>query len=180
MTHLIELRYLQANGIRMRVAIAGDGPNVLLLHGWPFTWFLWRQLLPTLAAAGYRAIAPNLRGIAETERPAAGYDLHTLADEAAALLDALGAARAAAIGFDLGVAPAFMLAARHPERVERLVLMEALLGHLPGGERFLAPGEPWWFVADGRGGAIYVGVCAERKCARVQGAGLTHPPAVLG
>jgi len=141
----IEISRVHANGIGMQVATMGAGPPVLLLHGWPFTWFVWRRLMPALAASGYRALAPDLRGIGGTDCPTDGYDLHTLADDAAGLLQALDAEHAAVVGFDLGAAPAWMLAMRHPGAVRRLVLMEALLGSLPGAEKFLAHGAPWWF-----------------------------------
>ncbi len=141
----IELSHVHANGIRIQVATMGAGSPVLLLHGWPFTWFLWRRLMPTLSASGYRVIAPDLRGIGGTERPADGYDLYTLADDAAGLLSALNVKDAVVVGFDLGVSPAWMLAMRHPELVRKIVLMEALLGSLPGAEGFLAHGAPWWF-----------------------------------
>lgn len=141
----IEISRVHANGIGMQVATMGAGPPVLLLHGWPFTWFVWRRLMPALAASGYRALAPDLRGVGGTDCPTDGYDLHTLADDAAGLLRALDAEHAAVVGFDLGAAPAWMLAMRHPGAVRRLVLMEALLGSLPGAEEFLAHGAPWWF-----------------------------------
>ncbi len=140
-----QLRYVEANGIRVHVATAGTGRPVLLLHGWPFTWYVWRSVMRGLVAAGHRVVAPDLRGIGGTERPAGGYDLHTLAADAAALLAALDAEGAVAVGFDLGAAPAWMLAMRHPAALRKLVVMEGLVGALPGAEAFLAHGPPWWF-----------------------------------
>ncbi len=89
---------------------------------------------------------PDLRGLGATDAPRDGYDLHTLAEDAVALLDALDVERLALVaGVDLGAPVAWMLAARHLQRVERLAVMESLLGTLPGAERFLANGPPWWF-----------------------------------
>jgi pimeloyl-ACP methyl ester carboxylesterase len=137
----ITLHQVPANGVEVNVAIAGRGPAVLLLHGFPHTWRLWEHVVPRLAR-DHRVIAPDLRGLGATGRPGEGYDAGTLADDAAALLDALGEPSAAVAGIDFGAAPAFLLAMRRPERVRRLVLMEAVLGALPGAEGFTAP---WWF-----------------------------------
>ncbi|MEO6087872.1 MAG: alpha/beta hydrolase [Umezawaea sp.] len=130
-----------ANGIKITVATAGAGPAVLLLHGFPHTWRIWEKVIPTLAE-GRRVIAPDLRGLGGTTRAEDGYDARTLAEDAAALLDALGEDTATVIGIDAGAPPAFLLAMHHPERVERLVLMESLLADLPGAEGF---SPPWWF-----------------------------------
>lgn len=133
-----------ANGIYHHVASCGDGPPLLLLHGWPHTWFVWHRVAPLLARH-HRVIIPDLRGLGESDRSAAGYDLDTLAGDAAAVLDAFGARDAAVVAMDLGVAVAWMLAARHRLRVRALVLMEGLVGRLPGAEQFLANGPPWWW-----------------------------------
>ncbi|HWO66524.1 MAG TPA: alpha/beta hydrolase, partial [Umezawaea sp.] len=130
-----------ANGLKINVATAGSGPAVLLLHGFPHTWRIWEKVIPTLAE-GQRVITPDLRGLGGTTRADTGYDAATLAQDAASLLDALGEQTATVVGIDAGAPPAFLLAMRHPERVERLVLMESLLGDLPGAEGF---NPPWWF-----------------------------------
>jgi pimeloyl-ACP methyl ester carboxylesterase len=140
----IELRRVPVNGVELNVALAGRGPAVLLLHGFPHTWQLWSDVLDALAER-HRVIAPDLRGLGASERAADGYDAGTLADDAEALLDALGESSATVVAIDAGVPPAFLLAMRHPGRVKRLVLMESLLGTLPGAEEFLADGPPWWF-----------------------------------
>lgn len=136
---------VRTNGISLRVTVTGEGPPVLLLHGWPFTSHLWRNVTPALAAAGYRVIAPDLRGIGGSDKPPAGYDLHTVADDMAGLLKTLDAENAFAVGFDLGTPIAWMLAMREPARVRKLVVMEAMVGRLPGAEAFVANGPPWWF-----------------------------------
>jgi pimeloyl-ACP methyl ester carboxylesterase len=137
----IETRRVAANGIEINVAVAGAGPAILLLHGFPHTWQVWSAVIPALARTR-RVIAPDLRGLGGTTRAADGYDAGTLADDARALLDTLGVATAEVAALDLGVSPAVLLALRHPERVSRLVVMEAVLGGMPGAEDFTPP---WWF-----------------------------------
>ena len=138
-------RTLTANGIQQHVATAGTGgPVLVLLHGWPHTWFLWRNVMRALAA-DHRLVAPDLRGLGSTGTPGTGYDLHTLADDGAGLRDGLDIPSATVVGIDLGAPVAFMTAHRHPQRVERLALIESVLGTLPGAEPFLAAGPPWWF-----------------------------------
>ncbi|MEW1930123.1 alpha/beta fold hydrolase [Streptomyces sp. NPDC088360] len=138
------LRQITTNGITLNVAIAGTGPAVLLLHGFPHTWQLWSEVMPRLAPR-HRVIAPDLRGLGASTRAADGYDADTLATDAEGLLDALGERSAAVVGIDAGTPPAFLLALRRPDLVRRLVVMESLLGPLPGAEDFLAGGPPWWF-----------------------------------
>ncbi|GAB3450578.1 alpha/beta fold hydrolase [Actinophytocola sediminis] len=137
-------RRVTANGIEITVAVTGTGPAVLLLHGFPHTWRLWSTVIPHLAGH-HQVIAPDLRGLGATTRAADGYDAATLAADADGLLDALGVPTAAVVGIDAGTPPAFLLAMRRPDRVTRLVVMESLLGGLPGAEDFLAAGPPWWF-----------------------------------
>jgi pimeloyl-ACP methyl ester carboxylesterase len=141
---MISTRRVTANGIELHVATGGHGPAVVLLHGFPHTWRVWSAVLPELAHR-YRVIAPDLRGLGASTRAEEGYDAATLAADIEGLLDALGEASAAVVGIDAGAPPAFLLAMRDPGRVRRLVLMEAVLGTLPGAEDFLAGGPPWWF-----------------------------------
>ncbi|MFJ3762182.1 alpha/beta fold hydrolase [Streptomyces sp. NPDC090080] len=139
-----ELRRVLANGVELNVALCGSGPAVLLLHGFPHTWEVWTDMMADLSGR-YRVIAPDMRGFGASSRPASGYDAGTLADDAAALLATLGVSSAAVVGIDAGTAPAFLLALRRPGLVRRLVVMESVLGALPGAEDFLAGGPPWWF-----------------------------------
>lgn len=141
----VDLSFIEVNGATLNVATAGDGRAVLLLHGWPFNWYVWHRILPGLVRQGFRVIAPDLRGIGDSSRPADGYDLHSLSEDWVALLLALGVESAAVVGFDIGLQSALMLALRHPERVDHLVLTESLAGRLPGAEQFLKAGPPWWF-----------------------------------
>ncbi|MET7322614.1 alpha/beta hydrolase [Streptomyces sp. NPDC005549] len=140
----VELRRVPVNGIELDVALHGEGPAVLLLHGFPHTWQLWTHVMGPLAER-HRVIAPDMRGAGASTRAADGYDAGTLASDAEALLDALGVRSAAVVGIDAGTPPAFLLAMRRPDLVRRLVVMESLLGGLPGAEEFLAHGAPWWF-----------------------------------
>ncbi|AYF78881.1 alpha/beta hydrolase [Nocardia yunnanensis] len=126
------------------VALAGAGPAVVLLHGFPHTWRVWSEIIGPLAAH-HRVIAPDLRGFGASSRAPDGYDAGTLATDIAGILDALGESTASVVAIDAGTPVAVLLALRHPARIRRLVVMEALLGTLPGAEDFLAAGPPWWF-----------------------------------
>ncbi|MFJ9426475.1 alpha/beta fold hydrolase [Streptomyces sp. NPDC101249] len=139
-----ELRRVTVNGVELNVALAGSGPAVLLLHGFPHTWEVWTDVMADLCDR-HQVIAPDLRGFGASGRADSGYDAGTLAEDAASLLAALGVSSASVVGIDVGTAPAFLLALRRPDLVRRLVVMEAVLGGLPGAEDFLADGPPWWF-----------------------------------
>jgi pimeloyl-ACP methyl ester carboxylesterase len=111
-------RTVDTNGIRMRVAEQGEGPLVLLCHGFPESWYSWRHQLPALAAAGYRAVAPDMRGYGGTDRPDAidqYTQLHHVGDMVG-LLDALGAETAAIVGHDWGAPVAWNAALLRPDR----------------------------------------------------------------
>ncbi|MFC8569251.1 alpha/beta fold hydrolase [Streptomyces sp. NPDC057245] len=140
----VTLRRIAVNGVELNVALQGEGPAVLLLHGFPHTWQVWTRVIDRLSER-HRVIAPDTRGAGASTRAAGGYDAATLARDAEALLDALGERSAAVVGIDAGTPPAFLLAMRRPDLVTRLVVMESLLGTLPGAESFLARGAPWWF-----------------------------------
>jgi pimeloyl-ACP methyl ester carboxylesterase len=97
----------------------GGGPAVLLLHGFPELWYSWRHQLPALADAGFRAVAPDLRGFGKSSAPAEieAYSLDAVSGDLLALLDRLGEERAMVVGHDWGAAVAWQLALEHPERV---------------------------------------------------------------
>jgi pimeloyl-ACP methyl ester carboxylesterase len=113
-------RMVSANGTRFHVAEIGDGPLVLLLHGFPQFWWTWRAQLTDLAAAGFRAVAPDLRGYGGSDKPPRGYDLITAASDAAGLIRALGEANAVVIGHDWGGLVAWTMGAYYPKVVRRL------------------------------------------------------------
>ena len=125
----VKERRVAANGLSFNLAEAGSGPPVLLLHGFPDCWRLWRHQLPALAEAGHRVIAPDLRGFGDTDKPGdvADYKMRTLVGDVVALLDALGVDRAAVVGHDWGAGLAWMAATFAPERVSRLVAVS--VGH---------------------------------------------------
>lgn len=116
-------RFVQANGIRQHVVIGGDGPPLLLVHGWPENWYAWRFLMPTLAR-DFTVIAPDQRGIGLTDKPLDGYDSATLADDLVALMEELGYERFALVGHDTGFIIGYALAADHPDRLDRVALAE--------------------------------------------------------
>ncbi len=120
---------LRVNGIGMNVAQAGSGPPVVLLHGFPDSWRMWRHQIDALAAAGHRVVAPDLRGFGSTDRPprVEDYRLPASIDDVVALLDGLGIDRAAVVGHDWGAALAWQVAMAAPTRVTGLVAVS--VGH---------------------------------------------------
>ena len=116
-------RSVTANGSRFHVASMGEGPLVLLLHGFPEFWWTWRQQLVTLSEAGYRAVAVDLRGYGGSDKPPRGYDQITAAADVAGLIRALGEANAIVVGHDWGGLTAWTLAAYFPKSVRRLAVV---------------------------------------------------------
>jgi pimeloyl-ACP methyl ester carboxylesterase len=118
-------RTVETNGIRMHFAEAGSGPLVVLCHGFPELSHSWRHQLPALAAAGYHAVAPDMRGYGGTSRPDAvdEYDILHLTGDVLGLMDALGEQRAVLVGHDWGAPVVWNLALRAPERVRAVVGM---------------------------------------------------------
>jgi len=118
-------RMVDSNGIRMGVWEAGDGPAVVCCHGFPELAYSWRLQLPALAAAGYRAIAPDQRGYGVSDRPEAidSYDIHHLTDDLAGMLDALGLDRAVFLGHDWGGGVVWSMAQLHPDRVAGVIAL---------------------------------------------------------
>ena len=132
-------RYIDTGQVRLHAVIGGDGPPLLLIHGWPQKWYAWRMLMPTLAR-DFQVIAVDQRGIGLSDKPAEGYDSATLANDMVGLMDALGHQRFALYGTDVGMPIAYAVAADHPERVVRLVVSEAPLpGVSPSPPLFLPP-----------------------------------------
>jgi pimeloyl-ACP methyl ester carboxylesterase len=119
-------QYIDAGDLRLHAVIGGEGPPLLLIHGWPQTWYAWRMLMPALAR-DFEVIAVDQRGIGLSDKPRDGYDIGTLGNDLVALMDALGHERFAVYGTDTGMPIAHALAADHPERVDRLIVSEAFL-----------------------------------------------------
>jgi pimeloyl-ACP methyl ester carboxylesterase len=116
-------RSVSANGTRFHVAESGDGPLVLLLHGFPEFWWTWRAQLSSLKGAGFRAVAVDLRGYGGSDKPPRGYDLVTAASDASGLVRALGEANAVVVGHDWGGLIAWTMAAYFPKCVRRLAVV---------------------------------------------------------
>ncbi len=132
-------RYIDTGELRLHAVTGGAGPPLLLVHGWPQTWYAWRMLMPALAR-DFSVVAVDQRGIGLSGKPADGYDTATLASDLVALMDALGHPRFALYGTDVGMPIAYALAADHRGRVDRLVVSEAPLpGISPSPPLFLPP-----------------------------------------
>jgi len=124
-------RFVDAGGLRMHIAEAGEGPLVLLLHGFPESWYSWRHQLPALAAAGFHAVAPDQRGYCETgppgtpDRPAqiGDYTMLHLAGDVFALMDALGEEKAVVAGHDWGAPVAWHAGLFRPDRIRGVVAL---------------------------------------------------------
>jgi pimeloyl-ACP methyl ester carboxylesterase len=142
-------RYVDTGELRLHAVTGGAGPPVLLVHGWPQTWYQFRLIMPGLARA-FSVVAVDQRGIGLSGKPHDGYDTATLASDLAALMDALGHRRFALYGTDVGMPVAYALAADHRDRVDRLAVSEAPLpGISPSPPLFLPPGlnERLWHLA---------------------------------
>src|ERR1700759_1310087 len=125
--------------VPLPAATGGDGPPLLLVHGWPQTWYAWRMLMPALAR-DFSVVAVDQRGVGLSGKPSGGYDTASLASDLVGLMDALGHPRFALYGTDVGMPIAYALAADYPDRVDRLVVSEAPLpGISPAPPLFLPP-----------------------------------------
>lgn len=146
-------------GVTLSVISGGSGPVVVLLPGWPQTWWSFHRIMPQLAQT-HRVLAVNLRGMGDSSRPADGYDKKTMAGDVNSLLRQLGIDRASVVGHDVGAAVAFSLAANHPDVVDRIAMIDFVhfsrewysLPLLPAPGTFdqdkAAPdgAYPWWFA----------------------------------
>ncbi|OMC56307.1 hypothetical protein A5747_09715 [Mycobacterium sp. IS-836] len=117
------IRFVEANGLKFAYLEEGSGPLVLMLHGFPDTAHTWDDLRPRIAAGGYRAVSPFLRGYHPSAIPDRDTDQETLARDPLALIEALGARDAVVIGHDWGASAAYGAAALGPERVTKLIVM---------------------------------------------------------
>jgi pimeloyl-ACP methyl ester carboxylesterase len=123
-------RTVEANGIRMHIAEEGEGPLVLMCHGFPESWYSWRHQLPALAAAGLHAVAPDMRGYGQTDRPAEidQYTLLHLVGDMVGLLDALGAEHAVIAGHDWGAPLAWAASVMRPDRFRGVIALSGPFG----------------------------------------------------
>jgi pimeloyl-ACP methyl ester carboxylesterase len=128
------------NGIQLHYVIGGQGDPIVLLHGWPETWYAWHRVMPALAK-NYTVIAPDLRGLGDSSKPLTGYDGKTLAEDIHQLVTQLGFKTIFLVGHDIGTQVAYSYAAEHPTEVKTLAVMELTI---PG---FVPPGRmPLWWV----------------------------------
>lgn len=122
-------RQIEVNGLQFNVVVEGEGPPVLLVHGVPDDHQVWRHQIPALVEAGYRVIAPDLRGFGETEVPVGkgAFQLPKLVSDLVGILDALGIGKVRLVSHDWGAACGWGLVIAHPSRVDRHVVMS--VGH---------------------------------------------------
>jgi pimeloyl-ACP methyl ester carboxylesterase len=119
-------RFIDSNGLRFHAVTGGKGPPLLLVHGWPQSWYQWRLVMPGLAR-DFSVVAVDQRGVGLSDKPESGYDAGTQANDLVGLMSALGHERFAMVGFDTGMPFAYALAADHPDRLNRLVVGEAVI-----------------------------------------------------
>ncbi|HEY9405997.1 MAG TPA: alpha/beta hydrolase [Nitrososphaera sp.] len=129
------------NGIQIHYVMGGQGDAIVLLHGWPETWYAWRHVMPALAK-NYTVIAPDLRGLGDSSKPATGYDGKTVAEDIHQLVTQLGFRTIFLVGHDIGTQVAYSYTAANPTEVKKLAVMELTI---PG---FAPPGRPpiWWAI----------------------------------
>lgn len=147
-------RYVDIGGLRLHAVIGGKGRPLLLIHGWPQTWYQWRLVMPALAK-DFQVIAVDQRGIGLSDKPQGGYDSGTQANDLVKLMDALGHKQFAVVGFDTGMGIAYAMAADHPDRVERLVVGEAIITGVTPSPPLILPGPAntkLWHIAFNRVG----------------------------
>ena len=124
--HGVQSRFADVNGVRLHYLVAGQGPAVILLHGYAQNSHMWRPLIAELAKT-HTVIAPDLRGFGQSAKPAQGYDKKTMAQDIHALAVSLKLTRVKVVGHDIGLMVAYAYAAQFPAEVDRIVLMDAFL-----------------------------------------------------
>jgi pimeloyl-ACP methyl ester carboxylesterase len=139
---------IRGDGVELNIVDEGDpsGPPVLLVHGFPDSSHLWRHQIAALTGAGLRALAPDMRGFGESDKPTEieDYRLTRAVADLVAVLDALAIDKANVVGHDWGAAVAWIFSALHPDRVERLVVMS--VGHPAAQRRTIADREKAWYM----------------------------------
>lgn len=141
---------IETNGIRLRTVVEGDGPLVILLHGFPQCWYLWRHQIAPLLAAGFQVAVPDQRGYGGSDRPAEieAYNIIELTNDVAGLADALGHEQFIVVGHDWGAPVAWHTALLHPQRVRAVVGMSVpyvrgRVGTMTRQENF---GDNFWYM----------------------------------
>jgi pimeloyl-ACP methyl ester carboxylesterase len=122
---------ITVNGIQLHYVIGGEGNGqedpIVLLHGWPQTWYEWRHIIPALIANNYTVIAPDMRGLGDSDKPLTGYDKKTIAEDIYQLVKKLGYSKIYLVAHDWGAAVAYSYAAVHPEDVRKMVILDMFL-----------------------------------------------------
>ena len=126
----IQFSSIESNGLTLRLAEAGSGPLVLLIHGWPESWYSWRHQLSALAAQGYHAVAPDMRGYGDSSAPAnsADYRIDTLAADVVGIVDHFSQQKATLVGHDWGSMVVWHAALFHPDRFNGVIGMSVPYG----------------------------------------------------
>lgn len=135
----------QVNGISMHYVIGGgNGDPVVLLHGWPQTWYEWRYIMPMLVKNNYTVVVPDLRGLGDTSRPSTGYDSRTTAEDIYKLVSHLGfKQKILLVGHDIGAQTAYSYTLSNTNNVSKLAVIDSVL---PGLISSGTTAEPWWFA----------------------------------
>jgi pimeloyl-ACP methyl ester carboxylesterase len=120
-----EFQHIATNGVRLRCVVEGEGPLLLLVHGWPESWYSWRHQIEPLKAAGYRVVVPDVRGYGGSDAPAAieAYDMESLIGDVLGLIDHFGERQAMLIGHDWGAPIVWNTAALHPARIRAVAAL---------------------------------------------------------
>ncbi|MEU6441671.1 alpha/beta hydrolase [Streptomyces sp. NPDC047046] len=143
--------YATVNGLRLHYVSGGEGAPLVLLPGWPETWWEFHKVMPALAAAGRRVIALDLPGMGGSDKPASGYDKKTMASVVHGFVRALGYDQVDIAGHDVGAQVAFSFAVNHPEATRRIALLDVLhpdasMYQIPVLPAPGLPFFPWWFA----------------------------------
>ncbi|GAA3454857.1 alpha/beta fold hydrolase [Dactylosporangium matsuzakiense] len=137
-TDVFTSRFVDVDGLRLHAVTGGAGPALLLVGGWPQTWYAWREVMPALARH-HTVVAVDSRGAGLSDKPDDRYDAGTLADDLVALMAALGHDRFDVAGHDIGTWTTYALAADHPDRVGRIAVVEAMIPGLTPSPPLLGP-----------------------------------------
>ncbi|MCX5065345.1 alpha/beta hydrolase [Micromonospora lupini] len=137
-TDVFTSRLVEVNELRLHAVTGGDGPPLLLINGWPQTWYAWRDVMPALARE-HTVVAVDPRGAGLSDKPDDGYDAGALAADLVALMAALGHERFDVVGHDIGMWTGYALAADHPERVGRLAVVDAIIPGVTPTPPFFSP-----------------------------------------
>lgn len=142
------IQRIATDGATLHVRVGGNGPAVVLIHGFGDTGDMWAPLAAALAAT-HTVVVPDLRGMGLSSKPDAGYDKRTQAADIRAVLDKLGIERSDIVGHDIGTMVAYAYAARYPEKTTRLVVMDAPVPGIPPWEQIVRSPQLWHFSFGG-------------------------------